>query len=145
MERVIFNGAFPPGGGAAEVVIDGPPMQVEIGPGTASGQGTIGVTLASTVAGSGTLASALFQTYGFGNVALGLTFSNAGTLELARYIDAAGNAPQGAPITQALTAGTNGVLLSNDGHPFRSAKISIVNGAGSVGTITNFAGVLQAR
>lgn len=148
MERIIFSGAFPGAAGganSADVAIDGPPLQVGIGAGTASGNGSVGINLASTVAGSGTIHSTLFRTYGMPNLAFAGTLSQNGTLSLQRYIDAAGTAPQGAPITQALTAGSNGVLLSNDGHPFQSAKVTIVNGGGSTGTITNFAGVMQSR
>src|SRR5690348_16818907 len=123
-------------GAAADVPPQRPPLQLGIATTTISSQGNVGVGLANTIAASGTIHSSLFITNGMGNLALGLTLSQSGTLSVQRYIDGAGNVPMGAAVTQALTAGTNGVLLSNDDKPFRTAKIAVVNDGTVTATIT---------
>lgn len=125
-----------------EIALAGPGAALTVNGGTVSTAGTVGISLSGTIAGSGTITSALMPTYGALNHAYFAQITNAGTLSLQRYVDAAGIVPQGTASTLALTAATLGVLNVNDGKPALSEKVSIINGGTTAATISNFGGVL---
>lgn len=78
---------------------------------------------------------------GYPRIAITLTSSSGGTLSVQRYLDTAGTIPQGAPVTQALTAATSATLNIGDLAPCQSFKISVPSGT----TLSNAAALLQAR
>lgn len=130
---------------AAQVTIEGPPLQVVINTGTTAAAGALAIGMTGTIGAGGTLTSAVFPTFGCENFALGVTLSQAGTLSLTRYIDAAGTVANGAAVTQALTAATAGVVNINDGRAAQSARLSIINSGGVAATVSGFAGLMQAK
>lgn len=85
-------------------------------------------------------ASALIQAGGYPKLAIGATSSATGSISVQRYIDAAGTIPQGAALTQALTAATPGVLNVTDGLAFQSFTITIVGG-----TLSNVGCLFSSR
>ena len=74
---------------------------------------------------------------GFGGASAAATSDHAATLELQRYADLAGAVPIGALLSQAMTANVPAWVGSNDGLPFVSFVVSIVNSAGADANITN--------
>lgn len=77
---------------------------------------------------------------GYPKLAVGATSSATGSLSVQRYIDQAGLIPQGAPLTQALTAATPGVLNIADGAAFQSFTVTITGG-----TLTNVGCLFSSR
>lgn len=73
----------------------------------------------------------------FGGVAAAATSSHAATLELQRYADLDGLVPVGALLSQAMVADTPAWVGVNDGIPYVSFAVSIVNSSGGTATITN--------
>lgn len=85
--------------------------------------------------------SALIQSGGYPRIAVAATNSVAGSINVQRYIDAAGTIPQGAALTQALTGGVSGILNVSDGAPFLSYTVAITG----AGTVTGFGVLMQSR
>lgn len=85
--------------------------------------------------------SALIQAGGYPRIAVGATNSVAGSINVQRYLDAAGTIPQGPALTQALSAGVAGVLNVSDGAPFLSYTVNITG----AGTVTGFGVLMQSR
>jgi len=85
--------------------------------------------------------SDLLQSGGYTKLAVGATNSVSGSIVVQRYLDVAGTIPQGAPLTQALTAATAGVLNVTDGLPFLSFTVQITG----AGTLSNVGALLQSR
>lgn len=84
--------------------------------------------------------TALLYAGGYPKLAIGATSSATGSISVQRYLDAAGQIPQGAALTQSLSAGVAGVLNVNDGLPFQTFTITI-----SGGTLSNVGCLLQSR
>ena len=84
--------------------------------------------------------SPLLMSGGYPRLAIGATSSATGSISVQRYLDQAGLIPQGAALTQALTAATAGVLNVNDGAPFQSFTVTI-----SGGTLSNVGLLFQSR
>lgn len=84
--------------------------------------------------------TALLLAGGYPKIAIGATSSSTGSISVQRYIDAAGLIPQGAALTQALTAATPGVLNITDGLPFQSFTITIAGG-----TLSNVGCLFSSR
>ncbi len=105
------------------------------------------VLAASPIAISGTFTSPPFPADGFYDWSIGITLSQAGTINLLRFIDDAGTTLLStSPPTAALTAATAAVLTVTDGMPYASYKIQIINGSGSAAAnITNFAALQAAH
>ncbi len=103
------------------------------------------VATPGTIAASGTYDAGLMPSDGYKVLAVGATLSNAGSISVQRYIDINGTVPQGAAVTAALTAGAAGILNVNDGAPFASFDVKIVNGGATVATLTNFGMLLNAN
>ena len=97
-----------------------------------------------TIAAAGNFTSGVLPGDGFRYISVGLTSSQNGSLQIQRYLDAAGTVAQGAAVTQTLTAATAAVLNVNDGLIFRSFTIKITNTGGSPATITNFAFLMSS-
>lgn len=92
----------------------------------------------STPVGAGlTGTSGVINSQGLGKGAVGLQSDHAGTLNVQRYIDAAGVIPLGAVITVAVVAATPVGVSWADGLPAGSIVVSFVNSAGAVANLTN--------
>lgn len=91
----------------------------------------------ATIAGGGNWNSGIIPANGARSVAVSAELSQAGTLTLQRYIDAAGTIAIGAAIVQALSANVVGTVAANDGLPFSSFSVVVANSSGSVGNLTN--------
>lgn len=91
----------------------------------------------TTIAGGGNWASGIIPGAGYNKLATTAQLSQAGTLTIQRYVNAAGTIPIGAAIVQALSANTLGYAAVNDGLPFASWQVTIANTSGSVGNLTN--------
>jgi hypothetical protein len=74
---------------------------------------------------------------GFSGVVAAATSNHAATLKLQRYADLAGLIPVGAELSQAMTADVPAWVGINDGLPYVSFAVSIVNSGGGTATITN--------
>ena len=85
--------------------------------------------------------SQLIQSCGYPKIAIGATNSVTGSINVQRYLDAAGTIPQGPALTTALTAATPGVLNVTDGVPFMSFTVNVTG----AGTLSGVAVLLQSR
>jgi hypothetical protein len=92
-----------------------------------------------TIAASGNFTSGVLNGNGLRNITVGLTSSQGGAASVQRYLDAAGTIPQGAAVTQTLTANTPAVLNVNDGLIYRTFVFEITNTSGSAATVSSFA------
>lgn len=99
---------------------------------------------AASVPASGEYATKLYSADGFYDVVIALTSTQAGAINLLRFVDDAGTVKldTSAP-TQAITANTPAVLASVDGLPYASFKVEITNSGGSAATLSNIA-ILQS-
>ena len=100
---------------------------------------------AATIAASGNITSNLIFSDGLQIVAVGVTSSQAGAINVQRYLDDAGTVKQGAALTAALIANTAQVLNITDGNPFASFTVDISNTGGSTANLTNLAILLQGK
>lgn len=99
-----------------------------------------------TLAGGGSFDTGIIYADGFKAIAIGVLMSQAGTLSIQRFLDAAGKIPQGAVVTQAVTANAPAVLNVNDNLPFNYVQVKIINGAaGAVATLAAAAILLNAN
>lgn len=103
------------------------------------------LSLASTILANSNINSNLILTNGFKYFGFGLISTQAGTVSIQRYLDAAGTIPQGNPVTGTLVASTALTVNSIDNDPFQSIKINISNSAGSTATLSNVILLLQAE
>ena len=116
----------------------GPAMQALV-PATVHGLGT-------AVTHSSSITSNLIFSDGYQIVAVGVTSTKAGAINVQRYLDDAGTIKQGAALTAALTANTAQVLNVTDANPFASFTVNITNTDGSVdATLSNLGILLQAK
>jgi hypothetical protein len=86
---------------------------------------------------SQTLTSNPVVTGGLTRGAVGIQSDHAATLNVQRYIDAAGLVPIGAVITVALVANAPNAVSWNDGIPCGSVTVQVANSAGAVANLTN--------
>lgn len=100
--------------------------------------------LPSSVAASGSVSGNLIQTNGYKVIAAAITSTQAGTLQVQRYLDAAGTIAQGAALSVTLSAATPAVLNSNDGVPFQSLKVTVTNSSASAATLSGAYLMLQS-
>jgi hypothetical protein len=100
--------------------------------------------LASSIAASGNTASNLIVSDGYKSLAVGVTSSQNGQIQVQRYLDDAGTVKQGAAVTASLTGGTAGVCNVTDGNPFASYTVTITNTGGGTANLTNLAILQQA-
>lgn len=73
----------------------------------------------------------------FGGLVAAALSDHAATLTIQRYADLAGLIPVGPLYSQAMTANTAAWTGGNDGLPYVSYAVSIINSAGAVANITN--------
>ena len=98
------------------------------------------------VPASGNYTSAFYSADGFYDAVVGLESTQAGAINLLRYVDDAGTVPLDATApTQALTANTAAALVVNDGKPFGSFKVEVTNSGASAATLTNVAALTAAH
>jgi hypothetical protein len=101
--------------------------------------------LTGPVPASGNVISSLIRSAGLQVGAIGVTSTQAGAINVQRFLDDAGQVKQGAVLTQALSANTAGVLNITDGVPFASFTVQITNSGGSPATLTNLGILLQGK
>ena len=107
------------------------------------GQSVPAIAFPATIAANGSWTSALLATDGLRYISVGLTLSQAGSLTIARYIDAAGVVAR-APITGSLVANTPLVLDAADLLPCAAFTVQVSNAAGVIATVSNPAILLAA-
>jgi hypothetical protein len=101
--------------------------------------------LASSVVASGNSLSNLLFADGYKILSVGATSSQAGQIQVQRYIDDGGQIAQGAAVTASLTANTPAVVNVTDGLPFSSYTVKITNTGGSTANLTNVVILQQAQ
>ncbi len=102
------------------------------------------LSLAVSVPSAGSVQSAILGSYGWQKGSVGVKSTQAGTLSVQRFLDAAGAIPIGAPISAVLIGGTANSVSWTDGIPYASFKITVSNSGGSAATLSNVAVLLQA-
>src|SRR5487761_2794987 len=76
---------------------------------------------------------------------IGATSTQAGAIDVTRYIDAAGTIALDNPaLTKALLASTAAVLTVTDGLPFASFVVTVTNTSASAATVTGFGILMNA-
>ena len=103
-----------------------------------------GINVTNTVPASGNVTSNLLQSDGHKILAVGVTSTQAGAINIQRYLDQAASVAQGAALTQALVAATPAVLNVTDGLPFMSFTVKITNTGASAATLSNLVILMQA-
>jgi hypothetical protein len=98
----------------------------------------------ASIAASGNWTSGIIVADGYKAIAVGVLSSQAGAISIQRYLDRAGNVPQGPAISATITAAAAQVCNANDGAPFQSFKITITNTGTVAATLSNFACLLNA-
>ena len=100
--------------------------------------------LAAAVPPLGSLTTGLLVASGYKNLAVGVKSTQAGQISVQRYIDEAGQVPQGAAVTGAILANTQTTLNISDGAIFGSFTVSISNTGAASATLSNLAVAIQA-
>lgn len=90
----------------------------------------------ATIAASGTWNSGVMPSAGYKSLAAACTLSQAGTLTIQRYIDAAGSIAIGVAAVQPLSAGVPAWAVLNDGCPSASFSVVVTNTSGTTGNLT---------
>src|ERR1700735_100306 len=121
-----------------------PGLDVAIGPAVQAPVPAAVHGLASTVPASGNVVSNLLLSGGYKTLAVGVTSTQVGQIQVRRSLDDAGLVKQGAAVTASLTANTAQVCNVTDGNPFASYTVTITNSGGSTATLTNLPGPQQA-
>jgi len=101
--------------------------------------------LPASVAAGGTASSAVISSDGYQKIALSVTSTEAGTLTLQRYLDAAGTVPQGTALQASIAAGQPALVNAIDGLPFQSVKVSVSNSGSTGANLTNLVILLQGN
>lgn len=101
--------------------------------------------LPNQISASGNVTSNLIASAGLQVGAVGVTSTQAGAINVQRYLDPAGLIKQGAVLTQAITANNPAVLNMTDGNPFASFTVQITNTAGSPADLSNLGILLQGK
>jgi hypothetical protein len=101
---------------------------------------TIPNTPPATVAASATYNSGAINTNDAAGIAASAQLSGSGavgTLTLQRYLDNAATVPIGAAVTAAMTGGIAATVEVNDGTPFGSAILTVLNSSAGVLNLTS--------
>jgi hypothetical protein len=93
----------------------------------------------ATIAGSGSWNSGVIPSQSYSAIVAAATLSQAGSITINRFIDAAGVIPIGTVASQVLSAATPGWVGINDGLIFASFNIVIANTSGSSGDLSGVA------
>ncbi|CAE6838409.1 hypothetical protein [Paraburkholderia nemoris] len=119
----------------------------ELGPSLQAPLTAAQLGLNAQVPASGQLQSGILQSNGWKYFALGLKSTQAGAINIQRFLDAAGTVPIGAVVTAALTASTaqSASIGTADSLPFMSFQVTVTNTGASAATLSNVAGLLQAN
>lgn len=96
--------------------------------------------LAGSIAASGNKVSNAIPSDGYQNFTLGIASSQAGSVSIQRYLDAAGTIAQGSPTTGTLVAGTPLVVGVADALIYQSFIITVTNSSGT--TAANLSNVI---
>lgn len=136
-QNPVMNGSIGTTSMGFPVTIQGPPQGFEVS----------GMSLAfpSQIAATSTYTTNLLPSLYFPHVSVGITSTQAGTLNVQRYIDKAGTVAQGSALTATLTANTAAVIDNSDGKAFGSYTIQVINSGSSPATLSGFIAVLLAK
>lgn len=91
----------------------------------------------ATLAAGATWDSGPISGGGFSKLAATAQLDRTGTLTLARYIDILGLVPVGPVPVQAMTANVLASAAVNDGYPFASWRVKVMNTSGSTANLIN--------
>lgn len=94
------------------------------------------VSFPATIAAGATWTSGVVSAAAIKSIVVGAQIDQAGTLSIARYADAAGLVGVGAALSQAMTANTQAWTGADDGLPFASFTISILNSGGVAANVS---------
>lgn len=119
--------------------------KVDIGPTVQATLTATQIGLASSIGGTTNINSNVIVTNGYKAFAVSVTSTQAGTLTIKRYIDAAGTLAYSTDITASITASTLAIATANDGKPFQSIKINISNSSGTTATLSTVMVLLQSQ
>lgn len=92
----------------------------------------------ATIAASGTYLSGVLAITGYPRVLIACQLTQAGSISVQLYSDAAGAVAVGNPITTTMAANAQGVITVLPPSTFRSFQVTITNTGGSTATVTNF-------
>lgn len=98
----------------------------------------------TTILNAGNFSTGIIVSNGYKVIAVGVTSSGAGALNIQRYLDREGTIPVIAVSTTALVAATPLVVIISDTTPFASFSIVITNTSGSTATVSKFYCLMQA-
>jgi hypothetical protein len=96
------------------------------------------------VPNGGNVTSPVLITAGMKNIAVTVQSTQAGAINIQRYLDQAGTIPQGPVVTAALVANTVKTLNVNDGAPFASFTVQFTNTGASPAPLTSLGVMVQA-
>lgn len=96
------------------------------------------------VPNGGQIATPVLICTGMKSIAVGVKSTQAGAINIQRFLDSAGTIPQGAVVTTPLVANTQTTLNINDGAPFASFTVTITNTGGSPATLSGVGVLIQA-
>jgi hypothetical protein len=100
----------------------------------------------ASIAASGNYTTALYSADGYYDLVVALTSSQAGAINLLRYVDDAGTVLLDATApTQALVAATPAALVEVDAKPYASFKVQITNTGASAATLSAIAALQSAH
>lgn len=97
-----------------------------------------------SIAAGSNWTSGLMFSMGFKALTIGLTSTQAGAINVQRYIDLAGAIAQGSASTVAIVANTPVVLNIYDNLPYVSFTIQVTNTGGSPATVNPFGVLMNA-
>lgn len=98
-----------------------------------------------SILAAGNFTTGIIVSNGYKVIGVGATSSQAGALNIQRYLDREGTVPAAAVSTTPLVAATALVVIINDTVPFASFSIVLTNTSGSTAAITKFYCLLQAN
>jgi hypothetical protein len=100
---------------------------------------------AGSIAANSNYTSPLFSADGYYDIVVALTSTQAGAINLLRYVDDPGTVLLDATApTQALTANTAAALVVTDGKPYASFKVQVTNTSGSTAAALSNIAALQS-
>jgi hypothetical protein len=124
-----------------EPVATGPVTQIDLSAAPAQ-TGTIPTSIAE----SASFTTSLISADGFTGIAAGVELTQAGTISIQKFVDAGGVVPQGAAVSQALTANTPAAASTFAGPPFQTFTVTITNGSASAAaTVSNFVLLMNSQ
>ena len=99
----------------------------------------------TTIALSSNYTTAVYSADGYYDMVVALKSTQAGAINLLRYVDDAGTILiEASPPTVALVANTANALIVTDGKPFASFKVQVTNTSGTTAATLSNIGALQS-